>query len=171
MFFKPRVSDVLTTEAKRSHYHGKPWKWEGKCPHATPAPFAAHPLISPSRSALTVTRVLLPEINGHCAGTGVIESPACGAGSGEGSAFLLPLPSLAGGPGAKFSLAPAAAACGEAETSPLHIPASLRASLHPQSPGSRVGDRCRGVRDHWSYWAEEQHAHHRFGGPTGQLPG
>lgn len=92
MSFEPRVSDVLTTEENRSHYHGKPWKWEGKCLHATPAPFPAHPLISPSRSALTVTRVLLPEINGHCASAGVIESPACGAGSTEGSAFLLPPP-------------------------------------------------------------------------------
>lgn len=92
MSFEPHVSDVLTTEENRSHYHGKPWKWEGKWLHATPAPFPAHPLISPSRSALTVTRVLLPEINGHCASAGVIESPACGAGSGEGSAFLLPPP-------------------------------------------------------------------------------
>lgn len=156
MSFEPHVSDVLTTEENRSHYHGKPWKWEGKCLHATPAPFPAHPLISPSRSALMVTRVLLPEINGHCASTGVIESPACGEGSREGSAFLLtPGPSLAGGPGAKFTLAPGAAACGSQKqvhcTYDYQDPTRLRVSLQLRSPSSGVGEHCRGAGPirHW----------------------
>lgn len=111
-------------------------------------------LISPSRSALTVTRVLLPEINGHCASAGVIESPACGAGSGEGSAFLVPPPSLSGRPGAKFTLAPGAAACGEPETSPCTCehrdPARLRVTLHLRSPVSTAGrSRGAGLTKHW----------------------
>lgn len=28
MLLELHVSDVLTTEENRSHYHGKPWKWE-----------------------------------------------------------------------------------------------------------------------------------------------
>lgn len=96
MLLEPCVSDVLTTEENRSHCHGKAWKWEGKWLHATPAPCPAQPLISPSCPA----QALLPRINGHCA-----EPPARGEGSREASAFLLPLPSLAGGAGAKFALA------------------------------------------------------------------
>lgn len=60
MSLELRVSDVLTTEENRSHYHGKPWKWEGKCLHATPAPLLEQPLISPSRSA--------PWLPGLCSG-------------------------------------------------------------------------------------------------------
>lgn len=111
MLLEPRVSDVLTTEENRSHYHGKPWKWEGKCLHATPPPFPAHPLISPSRSALRYQGFSPGDKRPLCAG-GVTEPPA---GSPVGSwgerGALLP-PSLAGGPGAKSSPAPGAAACG-----------------------------------------------------------
>lgn len=148
MSFEPRVSDVLTTEENRSHYHGKPWKWEGKCLHATPVPFPAHPLISPSRSALTVTRVLLPEINGHCASAGVIESPACGKGSGERSAFLLP-PAPASQEGqVPNSLWHRAQQPAESRkqvhcTYDHRDPARLRVSLHLRSPGSGVGEHCR----------------------------
>lgn len=89
MLLEPRVSDVLTTEENRSHYHGKPWKWEGKCLHATPPPFPAHPLISPSRSALRYQGFSPGDKRPLCA-RGGDRTPCrqpCGELGGEGSSF------------------------------------------------------------------------------------
>lgn len=90
MLLEPRVSDVLTTEENRSHYRGKPWKWEGKCLHATPPPFPAHPLISPSRSALRYQGFSPGDKRPLCARGG--NRTPCRQHRGERGALLPPQP-------------------------------------------------------------------------------